>query len=259
MEEHAFATPVGDIDSSSPPGGGGGGYRSKKPVLNSVSFDRTPAYSVKPGGEWWAKPPGALVKRWKGVGFPCIICFRLWGLTDSHPEPKGICLFTCKEAFSTNRAPDLALPAGSRSAASTGICGCPCFPSTGQFMVVPEEQGDPPSDAAVMTFIAPLPDPPPHLDHPPMADPDMRMPRRPGSRIQLTWRSIRQAGISLGNPSPSPCWPSLTLGMKTGLLSVQHCGLHRRSPTPQPVNQQQTMPRLSLLVTQLLGNAPPAI
>ncbi|KAK3239423.1 hypothetical protein CYMTET_50655 [Cymbomonas tetramitiformis] len=45
--------------------------------------------------------------------------------------------------------------------------------ATAQSLVVPEEQRDPPSDAAVMTFIAPLPDPPPCFDHSPSADSDV--------------------------------------------------------------------------------------
>ncbi|KAK3264335.1 hypothetical protein CYMTET_26915 [Cymbomonas tetramitiformis] len=93
-----------------------------------------------------------------GVGFPYTLCFRLWGLADSHPDTTGICPFTCKEAFSPSRVPK------SR--------GQWCHRQS-QSLVVADERGDPPSDAtAATTFVSPLPDPPPHLDHPPAADSD---------------------------------------------------------------------------------------
>ncbi|KAK3275425.1 hypothetical protein CYMTET_16450 [Cymbomonas tetramitiformis] len=177
-EEHAFATLATDTDPVAPPGGGGGGgggYRVKKPAFNAVTFDRTPAYSVKPVGEWRAEPPTALVKRWKGVGFPCILCFRLWGLTDGHPETKGNCPFTCREAFNPGRTPDSALPAGTRPSPQAFAAALAALHqadgAAAHALVVSEEQPDPPLDASAMTFVAPLPDPPPHLDHPPLAEP----------------------------------------------------------------------------------------
>ncbi|KAK3248411.1 hypothetical protein CYMTET_42123 [Cymbomonas tetramitiformis] len=134
LEEHAFATLAADTDPAAPPGGGGGGggYRPKKPAFNAVTFDRTPAYSVKPvGDEWRAEPPTALVKRWKGVGFPCILCFRLWGLTDGHPETKGNCPFRHVQGGLQRRPHPRLGTSGGHSAISAGICRRPGCHSPG--------------------------------------------------------------------------------------------------------------------------------
>ncbi|KAK3234437.1 hypothetical protein CYMTET_55308 [Cymbomonas tetramitiformis] len=159
-EEHAFATLATDTDPAAPPGGGGGGggggYRPKKPAFNAVTFDRTPAYSVKP------------VAQRK-------ISSLLWGLTDGHPETKGNCPFTCREAFIAGRTPDSALPAGTRPSPQAFAAALAAIHqadgAAAHALVVSGEQPDPPLDASAMTFVAPLPDPPPRLDHPPLAEP----------------------------------------------------------------------------------------
>ncbi|KAK3266464.1 hypothetical protein CYMTET_24912 [Cymbomonas tetramitiformis] len=115
--------------------------------------------------------------RWKGVGYPCILCFRLWGLTDAHHDTRGICPFTCKEAYNASRVPDAALPAGNRPLPREFAAALASFQGAGgataQSVVLAEQQPDPPPDAAVMTFMASPADPPPSLDHAPAADSDV--------------------------------------------------------------------------------------
>ncbi|KAK3239339.1 hypothetical protein CYMTET_50721 [Cymbomonas tetramitiformis] len=165
-EELAFATPVKDTGYTVPSGGGGGG-REKKPSLNSVSFDRKPAYTTVPVGEWKAEPVGAMVRRWVGVGYPCILCFRMWGVTDAHPDTRGCCPYMCKEAFGSGRAPDTALPAGKRPPPPDFAAAIAAFRATdcpaGGPPVVPAPQSDAPADVAIMTFVAPVIDPSPQL------------------------------------------------------------------------------------------------
>ncbi|KAK3280590.1 hypothetical protein CYMTET_11580 [Cymbomonas tetramitiformis] len=150
------------------------GARPKKPSFNSASAHREPTHAIKPVGEWRPEPAGALIMRWKGVGYPCILCFRLWGLTDAHHDTKGICPFTCKEAYNVSRVPDSALPAGNRPLPREFAAALASFQGAGgataQSVVLAEQQPDPPPDAAVMTFMAPPADPPPSLDHAPAAD-----------------------------------------------------------------------------------------
>ncbi|KAK3251005.1 hypothetical protein CYMTET_39636 [Cymbomonas tetramitiformis] len=164
--ELAFATPVKDTGYTVPSGGGGGG-REKKPTFNAVTFDRKPAYTTVPVGEWKAEPLGAMVKRWVGVGYPCILGFRMWGVTDAHPDTRGCCPYMCKEAFSSGRAPDTALPAGKRPPPPAFAAAIATFQATdcpaADPPVVPAPQADAPADVAIMTFIAPAIDPSPQL------------------------------------------------------------------------------------------------
>ncbi|KAK3267990.1 hypothetical protein CYMTET_23484 [Cymbomonas tetramitiformis] len=161
----AFAIPAKDAGYSPP--SGGGGEREKKPNINAVAFDCKTAYTTKPVGEWKTEPVGAMVKRWMGVGYPCILCFRMWGVTEVHPDTRGCCPYMCKEAFGSGRAPDTALPAGKRPpppafAAALASFQAPDCPAASP-PVVPTQQADTPSDEAAMTFIAPPSDPSPQL------------------------------------------------------------------------------------------------
>ncbi|KAK3260079.1 hypothetical protein CYMTET_30949 [Cymbomonas tetramitiformis] len=109
-----------------------------------------------------------MVKCRVGVGYPCILCFRMWGVTDAHPDTRGCCPCMCKEVFGSGLAPDTALPgAGKRPpppafAAALASFQAPDCPAASP-PVVPAQQADTPSDVAVMTFIAPTSDPSPQL------------------------------------------------------------------------------------------------
>ncbi|KAK3241948.1 hypothetical protein CYMTET_48327 [Cymbomonas tetramitiformis] len=70
-------------------------------------------YDGKAEGEWKGQH-GAVVKRWVGKGYPCLLCFRMWALTDTHESTKGLCPYTCKEAYVDGRAPPTARPAVTR-------------------------------------------------------------------------------------------------------------------------------------------------
>ncbi|KAK3237151.1 hypothetical protein CYMTET_52753 [Cymbomonas tetramitiformis] len=52
-----------------------------------------------------------LFKKWFGSGFPCVTCFRLYGVTCAHQETKGLCPRICKEAYADGKAPDFAAAA----------------------------------------------------------------------------------------------------------------------------------------------------
>ncbi|KAK3242955.1 hypothetical protein CYMTET_47383 [Cymbomonas tetramitiformis] len=42
-------------------------------------------------GKWVADSPASLYRKWVGTGFPCTVCFRLWNVTDAHPDTRGAC------------------------------------------------------------------------------------------------------------------------------------------------------------------------
>ncbi|KAK3259242.1 hypothetical protein CYMTET_31757 [Cymbomonas tetramitiformis] len=54
-------------------------------------------------GKWVADNPTSLYLKWSGTGFPCAVCFRVWGVTDAHPDTRGACPFVCIEAFANNK------------------------------------------------------------------------------------------------------------------------------------------------------------
>ncbi|KAK3284992.1 hypothetical protein CYMTET_7381 [Cymbomonas tetramitiformis] len=146
-EEHPLATRSTDSQPAE--------YRVKKPTFNSLSAKNA---DIKPVGEWTAQP-GALTKRWTGAGYPCLVCFRLWNLTDTHPDTKGACPYTCREAFAQGRAPpSTAKPAGSRpppaaaASASAAVFGAPdAAQAPAPESVVPKEP-PPTGVASFMTF-----------------------------------------------------------------------------------------------------------
>ncbi|KAK3235444.1 hypothetical protein CYMTET_54338 [Cymbomonas tetramitiformis] len=114
-EEHPLATRSTDSQPAE--------YRVKKPTFNSLSAKNA---DIKPVGEWTAQP-GALTKRWTGTGYPCLVCFRLWNLTDTHPDTKGACPYTCREAFAQGRAPPYRSrpPPAAAASASAAVFGEP--------------------------------------------------------------------------------------------------------------------------------------
>ncbi|KAK3278450.1 hypothetical protein CYMTET_13615 [Cymbomonas tetramitiformis] len=55
-------------------------------------------------GKWVAESPAtALYLKWSGTGYPCAVCFRMCGVTDSHSDTRGACPFVCIEAFANNK------------------------------------------------------------------------------------------------------------------------------------------------------------
>ena len=65
-------------------------------------------------GEWTASE-NALDRKWEGTGFPCVTCYRIWGVTDPHPRTKGICPYVCEAAFAPGRAPSGCRPPTDRT------------------------------------------------------------------------------------------------------------------------------------------------
>ncbi|KAK3273669.1 hypothetical protein CYMTET_18103 [Cymbomonas tetramitiformis] len=203
-EERAFATPT---VSTAPPESDGGW--KKTPTFNTMSYDRKPPHTVKLDGEWRAEPSHALILRWKGAGFPCILCFRLWGLTDSHPDTNSICPFTCREAYNPSRVPQLAPPAGTRPQPQEFAAALASLQGAGgaaaHALVVPPETSAPPASPSAFTFI--VPDPPPHV--PPSAEAVLIS--NPyllyGLSMAAPW--THRSSTRPLTPSPSPCLVSL--------------------------------------------------
>ncbi|KAK3233198.1 hypothetical protein CYMTET_56494 [Cymbomonas tetramitiformis] len=97
-------TSGGGNGGRTPAGGGRGG-------VGTFMALRSDAY-VEPKGTWKAK--GGRHLQWEGAGFPCVTCFRLWGLTDGHPSTKGVCPYACRQSFAPDRIPHAAKPAHDR-------------------------------------------------------------------------------------------------------------------------------------------------
>jgi len=90
----------GDAGSATAPGG----------ARHNAFRSRT---VLPPEGKW--EDTGGPYKAWNGTGGrPCLICYRLYGLTDAHPDTDGLCLLACVDAFSTGRAPKSAKPPPTR-------------------------------------------------------------------------------------------------------------------------------------------------
>ncbi|KAK3241856.1 hypothetical protein CYMTET_48421 [Cymbomonas tetramitiformis] len=81
------------------PDSGGAGL-SKSGGAKAYSFRPK---TVHPAVGDWASGPGPY-RNWQGQGHPCLVCFRMWGLTDVHEASKGLCPYVCKAAFSDGRA-----------------------------------------------------------------------------------------------------------------------------------------------------------
>ncbi|KAK3272143.1 hypothetical protein CYMTET_19543 [Cymbomonas tetramitiformis] len=107
--------------SSAPPAASdippeGSGYRPKgggqkppqhppRPVAMAL---RAQKQSLAPlEGKWVADSPNSLYRKWSGTGFPCTVCFRLWNVTDAHPDTRGACPWTAA-AFHSVRLTELA-------------------------------------------------------------------------------------------------------------------------------------------------------
>ncbi|KAK3238102.1 hypothetical protein CYMTET_51852 [Cymbomonas tetramitiformis] len=65
------------------PGVSVGSLRRDRDLRGAMSFGTGTAYAVNPVGKWTAQPPGSLMKKWVGTGFPC---FAAWS-ASAHVEP----------------------------------------------------------------------------------------------------------------------------------------------------------------------------
>ncbi|KAK3250804.1 hypothetical protein CYMTET_39838 [Cymbomonas tetramitiformis] len=91
-----------------PPSSGAGGGRARADGAGGAAFHavRTKNNIVKPVGDWKpAQNPRVPHLVWEGVGFPCISCFRFWGVTDGHLATEGVCPYACAASFAPSRAP----------------------------------------------------------------------------------------------------------------------------------------------------------
>ncbi|KAK3235956.1 hypothetical protein CYMTET_53875 [Cymbomonas tetramitiformis] len=82
-------------------GSGGGKHAPTSASFNSVQRSNI----VKPVGDWKPPPRHGRYLVWEGVGYPCVTCFRLWGLTDAHIPTRGVCPYSCAASFAPEQAP----------------------------------------------------------------------------------------------------------------------------------------------------------
>ncbi|KAK3275074.1 hypothetical protein CYMTET_16776 [Cymbomonas tetramitiformis] len=90
------------------PSSGAGGGKARADGAGGATFNsvHTRGGIVKPVGDWKpAQNPRIPYLVWEGVGYPCITCFRLWGIIDGHLTTKGVCPYSCTASFAPSRAP----------------------------------------------------------------------------------------------------------------------------------------------------------
>ena len=92
-----------------PPSGGVGGSTSSGGA-RAAALRMRPVVPAE--GKW--EDSGGPYRNWVGTGRPCLVCYRVYGLTDIHQDTEGICPWSCKEAFTTGRAPATARSAPQR-------------------------------------------------------------------------------------------------------------------------------------------------
>ncbi|KAK3250054.1 hypothetical protein CYMTET_40554 [Cymbomonas tetramitiformis] len=72
-------------------------------VVLEKSADVSPYEAI---GEW--QDTGGPYRAWEGSGRPCLVCHRMWGLTDPHADTNGLCPWVCAPAYTKGRAPPTA-------------------------------------------------------------------------------------------------------------------------------------------------------
>ncbi|KAK3245448.1 hypothetical protein CYMTET_44981 [Cymbomonas tetramitiformis] len=82
-------------DSSSPSGGG-----------RVMAFRSRYVFAAE--GKW--EETGGPYRIWNGQGRPCVVCYRLYALTDVHADTNGLCPWVCVDAFSTGSPPTASAP-----------------------------------------------------------------------------------------------------------------------------------------------------
>ncbi|KAK3242111.1 hypothetical protein CYMTET_48187 [Cymbomonas tetramitiformis] len=179
-DESPFAKLAGKAVSST--SGGAAAY----------SFDATKSKRrerrEEPVGEWKAEGD-MLFKKWFGSGFPCVTCFRLYGVTCAHQETKGLCPRICKEAYADGKAPDFAAAA-------------PPVPPPWTKQAVPRlasatEKPPTTEDAAAMTLRLPPPEDQPPED-PPSPDSPGYAPFRDVPPSDVPHPSVHPGGLDRG-------------------------------------------------------------
>ncbi|KAK3275743.1 hypothetical protein CYMTET_16143 [Cymbomonas tetramitiformis] len=93
---------------TTPPSSGAGGGKARADGASGATFNsvRTRGAVVKPVGDWKpAQNPRVPYLMWEGVGYPCVSCFRFWGVTDGHLATEGVCPYSCTASFAPSRAP----------------------------------------------------------------------------------------------------------------------------------------------------------
>ncbi|KAK3272376.1 hypothetical protein CYMTET_19324 [Cymbomonas tetramitiformis] len=84
----------------------GTGGRSRWCCVQFRTHTRRHRPIVKPVGDWKpAQNPRVPHLMWEGVGYPCVSCFRIWGVTDGHLATEGVCPYACAASFAPSRAP----------------------------------------------------------------------------------------------------------------------------------------------------------
>ncbi|KAK3233112.1 hypothetical protein CYMTET_56564 [Cymbomonas tetramitiformis] len=150
-------------------GSGGGKHTPTSASFNSVQRSNI----VKPVGDWKPSPRRGLYLVWEGVGYPCVTCFCLWGLTDAHLPTRGVCPYSCAASFAPGQAPAGAPAAPPRPTIDAWLQP-PAPPAPAAAAAVHFAEGSPSpqfapadsSDAAAFTLRLPL-------DHdPPGPEPD---------------------------------------------------------------------------------------
>ncbi|KAK3277669.1 hypothetical protein CYMTET_14337 [Cymbomonas tetramitiformis] len=120
---------------------------------------------VKPVGDWKPPPRHGRYLVWEGTGYPCISCFRLWGITDGHLSTKGVCPFSCTATFAPGQAPAAApaapprptiaawsQPAGTAAPAAAAVPRQPAGSPSLQFAAVVDDAVEEEGSPAAFTF-----------------------------------------------------------------------------------------------------------
>ncbi|KAK3268392.1 hypothetical protein CYMTET_23103 [Cymbomonas tetramitiformis] len=119
-DESPLATLSRPSDTSPP----GSGYRPKgegrkpdhpsssRPTAMALRSQKQSAAALD--GSWVADSPASLYRKWVGAGYPCTVSFRMWNITETHPDTRGACPYVCKESFANNKHLETSQPAAPR-------------------------------------------------------------------------------------------------------------------------------------------------
>ena len=122
---------------------------------------RTAAFRMRPvvpaDGKW--EDSGGPYRQWVGSGRPCLVCYRVYGLTDVHQGTDGICPWSCVEAFSTGRAPKTSQAAPTRPEPPTRPALRSFRPSAAATSLQHGELGEPVELLTLQETVNPAPEP----------------------------------------------------------------------------------------------------
>ncbi|KAK3240947.1 hypothetical protein CYMTET_49248 [Cymbomonas tetramitiformis] len=160
-------SPLATLSSSAAPDipPEGSGYRPKQATLKPNPSPRSPVamalrmqkQSAAPlEGKWTSDSPNSMYLKWVGTGFPCTVCFRMWHVTDSHPDTRGACPYVCVEAFANNRHLETSRAATARPPLNASAAALTAPPPAVDPPAPPEEQPAAAALSARLSLPAPV-------------------------------------------------------------------------------------------------------